>query len=141
MLQFGPPAAATPQAARALRGHALFGAVFRGHTPSTMGIEWEGDWDSSGHETRPLVLLFKPKEERSLDEKILQTCEQELLCVCVCVCFCLCLCLCLSLSLSLSFCVETRLMTFMPGIMLQWMASNDYPGCFLRAIGLGSAIC
>ena len=50
-----------------------------------MGIEWEGDWDSSGHETRPLVLLFKPKEERSLDEKILQTCEQELLCVCVCV--------------------------------------------------------
>ncbi|CAK9067557.1 Protein disulfide-isomerase 2 (PDI2) [Durusdinium trenchii] len=55
------------QAARALRGHALFGAVFRGHTPSTMGIEWEGDWDSSGHETRPLVLLFKPKEERHVE--------------------------------------------------------------------------
>lgn len=48
------------QVARRLRGHALFGAIFG--TPADMGIEWRGPT-----EERPVVLLFKPKEQRHVE--------------------------------------------------------------------------
>ena len=49
------------QVARQLRGHALFGAVFG--TPQHMGIDWQGTHSTEG----PLVLLFKPKEQRHVE--------------------------------------------------------------------------
>jgi len=56
--------------ARQLRGHALFGAVFGGREPREFGIDHDatpsivaGDDDAA----RPLILLFKPKEQRHVE--------------------------------------------------------------------------
>lgn len=53
------------QVARELRGHALFGAVFNG-SPAEMGIDFRvaSEVEADG---RPLVLLFKPKENRHVE--------------------------------------------------------------------------
>merc|ERR1719247_1400998 len=60
--------------ARELRGHALFGAVFGGQEPRDFGIDHDtapaqcalaGECDN----TRPLILLFKPKEQRHVEFK------------------------------------------------------------------------
>ncbi|CAE7537447.1 unnamed protein product [Symbiodinium microadriaticum] len=59
--------------ARQLRGHALFGAAFNGRLPQDMGIEWDSDsrpLQEPGEEVqpaKPLVLLFKPKEQRHVE--------------------------------------------------------------------------
>mmetsp|Transcript_90781 Transcript_90781/g.157034 ORF Transcript_90781/g.157034 Transcript_90781/m.157034 type:complete len:1612 (-) Transcript_90781:46-4881(-) len=62
--------------ARQLRGHALFGAVFGGREPRDFGIDHDatptlaaGDAaDESGQSSaRPLILLFKPKEQRHVE--------------------------------------------------------------------------
>eukprot|EP00439_Symbiodinium_sp_Y106_P039335 s4157_g4.t2 len=60
--------------ARQLRGHALFGAAFNGRLPQDMGIEWDSDsrpLQEPGEElqqaAKPLVLLFKPKEQRHVE--------------------------------------------------------------------------
>ncbi|CAJ1372070.1 unnamed protein product [Effrenium voratum] len=51
--------------ARQLRGHALFGAVFQG-LPSDMGIDFRPTTVAAS-DGRPLVLLFKPKEQRHVE--------------------------------------------------------------------------
>ena len=54
------------QVARALRGHALFGALFES-SPEQMGLEHPGAAQEAA-EGRPLVLLFKSKENRCLEK-------------------------------------------------------------------------
>mmetsp|Transcript_87340 Transcript_87340/g.154842 ORF Transcript_87340/g.154842 Transcript_87340/m.154842 type:complete len:1588 (-) Transcript_87340:74-4837(-) len=64
--------------ARQLRGHALFGATFDGLTPRDMGIDREASpsfrssdalqgSDVTDEAERPLILLFKPKENRHVE--------------------------------------------------------------------------
>lgn len=64
--------------ARQLRGHALFGAVFGGREPREFGIDHDATPSQTGEEShdgadastntaRPLVLLFKPKEQRHVE--------------------------------------------------------------------------
>jgi len=61
--------------ARQLRGHALFGAIFGGQQPRDYGIDHDGLAPAAGGEGqaqgegagRPLILLFKPKENRHVE--------------------------------------------------------------------------
>eukprot|EP00931_Biecheleriopsis_adriatica_P085816 TRINITY_DN60604_c0_g1_i1.p1 TRINITY_DN60604_c0_g1~~TRINITY_DN60604_c0_g1_i1.p1 ORF type:complete len:1602 (-),score=424.61 TRINITY_DN60604_c0_g1_i1:26-4804(-) len=67
------------EVARELRGHALFGAVFDGLTPKDMGIDRDAApafrppsavaeaTEKDPVAERPLVLLFKPKENRHVE--------------------------------------------------------------------------
>jgi len=55
--------------ARQLRGHALFGAVFGSREPREFGIEHDATprVAEDNNTDRPLVLLFKPKEQRHVE--------------------------------------------------------------------------